>query len=138
MSTFSTEALLRAKFQLTSATDYPPALLEDALAEAHAEILARLDPSVDTGTPPETLVTGETLLAAARAFRNLAGQAAATQHTLTLGGQRYDTAARTAQLLHLAATTEQDAWHTLAPHLTPIPTITSLSTTDTTPILSLY
>lgn len=136
MPAFTTETLLRTKFQLTNTTDFPTALLNDAIAQAHEALTPHLDPALPLDPTPAALITGETLLAAAALLRALATHEAATQRTTTIGGQRSDTAARHAQLLHSAALTEADAWHTLAPFLTQPPVQPTLLTTDTTPILT--
>lgn len=134
MPTFTTEALVRLKFQLTSTQDFPASLINDAIAEAHEPIAARLDPGVDTGSPPTALVIGETLLAGARTLRSLAVREATTQRSVVVGGQRVDTGTRQAQLALSAALAEEQAWEMLAPFLTPPPGTRSLSPTETTPI----
>ena len=132
---FTTEANLRLKFQLTSTTDFPTTFLNDAITQAHQELLPRLLTTIDPESPPDTLITGETLLAGARLLQHLAAREAATHRPATIGGQRTELTPRHAALALSAARAEETAWHVLAPHLTP-PSPQTITTTDTTPILS--
>lgn len=132
---YATEAALRLKFQLTSTTDFPAAFLNDAIAQAHAELLPRLHTVPAPEDAPESLTIGEILLAGARVFQHLAARDAATLRTATIGGQRLDTAPRHAQLALSAARAEEHAWQLLHPHCNAPKTVKTL-TTDSTPILS--
>lgn len=135
MPAFTTEALVRLKFQLTSTQDVPDTLIGDAIAEAHEPIALRLDPVVDTGSPPVALVIGETLLAGARTLRSLAAREAATARNVVVGGQRLETGTRHTQLSLCATLAEEQAWEMLAPFLAPRTGARPAQPTDTTPVL---
>jgi len=135
MPAFTTESLVRLKFQLTNTQDVPATLINDAIEEAHEPIAARLSPGVDGLTPPAALVIGETLLAGARTLRSLAAREAATQRNVVVGGQRVETSTRHAQLALCATLAEEQAWEMLAPFLAPPSNTTCIQATDTTPVL---
>ena len=135
MSAFATESLVRLKFQLTNTQEVSATLIEDAIAEAHEPIAARLTPGIDGLSPPVAVVIGETLLAGARTLRSLAAREAATQRNVIVGGQRVETGTRHAQLILCASLAEDQAWEMLAPFLAAPVNTHAIQTTDTTPIL---
>lgn len=135
MPAFTTESLVRLKFQLASTADFPATLIADAIDEAHEEVAARLAPSVNIEDPPGALMIGETLLAGARTLRSLAAREAAVQRHVTVGGQRLDTTPRHAQLALSAARAEEQAWAMLAQFLAAPAARTTVAATDSVPVL---
>jgi hypothetical protein len=135
MNSFTTETLVRLRFQVEEAHLASAELLEAAIAEAHVVILARLAAGVDTGTPPDRLILGETLLAGSVLLRAVASKEAVARRDVTVGGQRVESAKRVAALTALAQDAEDRAWETLAPYLTPPGLRKPGCTTDTTPVL---
>ena len=135
MATFATEADVRGKFQLSDTTRVPSSLVTDSIDDAHAELLRFLDPEVDTVTPEEALVMGETLLAGAHLFRSIGAQDAFMQQQTVIGGQRIDGGARLNALMVIAALTEEKAWYILEPYVERRPAGVLAACTDTTPVL---
>ena len=135
MAAFSTEEAVRLRFQVSDAVSVPSALVTASIDDAHLAILERLDPGVDTQTPPEGLVLGETLLAGARLLRSLASKQAVSHKTLMVGGQRIDVGNRFVSLMALSKTGEQEAWDTLEPFLEAPARSGGIGVTDSTPVL---
>lgn len=135
MNSFTTETLVRLKFQVGEAQLASAELIEAAIAEAHVRILARLAPGVDTETPPAQLILGETLLAGSVLLRALGSKEAVARRDITVGGQRVESSTRIAALTALAQDAEERAWETLAPYLTQPNGRKPGSATDTTPVL---
>ena len=72
MAGFTTEAAVRLKCQVEDTVAGSSALVLESIDDAHARILAELDPGVDVVTPEENLVAGETLLAGSCLMASLA------------------------------------------------------------------
>jgi len=135
MSAFTSESLVRVKFQWNSATDVPATLINDAIAEAHAYLLRAVAPAHLEVPPPAEVVIGETLLAGARTARALATREAATRVRVTIAGQSVDRGPRHVELLALSDLLEQQANAMLAPFFHSIAAAAPLLPSDTTPIL---
>lgn len=131
---FATEEDVRLTFQLTDTDAAPPELVIAAIVSAHELLLQRLMPG-HAADPPGTVVQGEVLLAGAALLRSLAAKDAATQVTITVGGQRVDTAGRFSDLMTMAEASEDTAWHLLAAYLLPFNAHTVLRPSATTPVL---
>ena len=134
MPAFTTEAAVRLKFQIED-TAVSAALVEQSIADAHTEVLARLDPATDTENPDDALVLGETLLAGAHLLAALASCDAFTARPIALGGQRVEAGQRFASLLAIAAKARREAWRTLAPYLAAHPPTLAGTATESTAIL---
>lgn len=135
MATFTTESLVREKFQWTDSNLVPSSLITASMDDAHAELLRFLDPEFDTPTPEDRLVMGETLLAGAHVLRSLASKDVFDQRRITIGGQGVEEGLRFKGLLELAATVEKQAWDLLEPYLLDEPQQDVAKTTDTVPVL---
>jgi hypothetical protein len=135
MAAFTTESAVRLKFQLNDTATAPAVMVNGSIDDAHVLVTRFLDPAVDTETPADGLVLGETLLAGAQVLRALASKDAAHHQTLRVGGQVVDSDGRFSSLLALSAQIEKDAWQTLAPYLAPLPYLPPLRVTDTVPVI---
>jgi len=135
MPNFTTETLVRLRFQVNDATLVPADLVNQAIDDAHTELLQALDPIYDTGSPSAAQVLGETLLAGAHLLRALASGEAFRQKNLAVGGRRIQDSDRFASLMAYAAETERQAWTILAPFIAARPAREIAQTTDTTPVL---
>ena len=132
---FTSEAAVRTKFNLTSANEVPSELIAAAIEDAHTQLERCLDPSVDTGSPEEALVLGETYLAGAHLFRTLASSQAFHGRRISVGGQRLDEGTRFEALSAGASQAEEQAWDMLEPYLAARPARVVGSVTDSTPVL---
>ena len=135
MADFTTEALVRLRFQLNDTTLVPTTLIDQAIDDAHTELLRFLDPDVDTVTPEDALVMGETLLAGSNALRMLASSEAFGQKKLSIGGRRIEESDRFKALSELADISATQAWYILEPYAVERPSKTPAGVTDTTPVL---
>ena len=121
MDPFTDETRVREAFFLTDSNLVDTAVVDAAIAAAHAELEPLLDPEVDTESPPELLVSGETQLAGAYVLRALATADAVRQKHVAIGGQRIEAGRRFGALRELAADAERCAWALVAPSLAPVP-----------------
>ena len=135
MANFTTEAAVRLKFQVNDTAWAPSSLVTASIDDAHDAILRGLDPGVDTESPEDGLVLGETLLAGAHLLRSLASKDAVQQKEVTVAGQHIATGKRFASLMALGARVEEEAWRTLEPYLRGRDGITLAVLTDSTPVL---
>ena len=135
MAGFTTEADVRLKFQLADTTLVPATLVTSAIDDAHEEVLRYLDSSVDTVSPDEGLVLGETLLAGAHVYRSLAAKDAFEQKYVSIGGQRLEGGERIAALTVIADLSEVQAWYMLEPYLEALPPRKCAGVTATEPVL---
>lgn len=135
MPPFTDEATVRLHFQLHDTTLAPNDLFTRAITLAHARLLQRLDPAVDTGSPPDDLLPAETLLAGARVLESLALRSATLQPVIVVGGQRLDRGQEFATLLAAADRAERHAWDIAAPYLKPEPSETLATITPTQEVL---
>lgn len=129
------EAKVRAKFQLTDTTLVPTALVTGAIDDAHSELVRFLDPDVDTVSPEDALVMGETLLAGAHLFRSLASKEAFDQTRVRVGQATVYEGQRFGSLEAVAAFTAKQAWYVLEPYVTAAPSRTAADATETRPVL---
>ncbi len=135
MAGFTTEALVREKFQLNDTTLVPVSLVNRNIDDAHLILLRFLDPIFDLPTPAAAVVLGETLLAGAYLMRSLAPGSAFARRKVTVGGQRVEPSGK-AEAMHAEAdVAEAEAWHVLEPYLRIIPTDKLATTTDSQSIL---
>ena len=135
MASFTTEAMVRLRFQLNDAAAVPTDLVEAAIDDAHTEILDRLDPVYGEEPYPEALILGETLLAGANVYAALAAKDAHDQKHVVVGGQRIEAGSRFASLAATANGTRVRAWRILAPFLRDQPPHAPALLTDTVPVL---
>jgi hypothetical protein len=135
MANFTTEALVREKFQLNDTTLVPSALVTKSIDDAHTELLRYLDPNANTSPPDAALVIGETLLAGAHLFRALASKDAFEQRWATVGGQHLEPGSRFSALLATAAAAAEQSWQVLEPYLAARPGRSLAGVTDTYPLL---
>ena len=135
MTMFTTEAAVRLKFQVNDTAWAPAALVNDSIANAHAEILRRLDPATPVEPPAEALMLGETWLAGAHLLRSLASKDAVQQKDVVVGGQRIETGKRFAALIALSERAEREAWAALEPFLLAVPAERLAAVTESTPVL---
>jgi len=135
MAGFTTEALVREKFQLTDTTQVLPSLVNRNVDDAHLILLRFLDPAFDLPTPAAAVVLGETLLAGAYLLRSLAAGAAYRRRKVTVGGQKVEPSGGSEALLAQADAAEAEAWRTLEPYLVVIPTDRLAGVTDSQPIV---
>jgi hypothetical protein len=135
VSGFTTESLVRLRFQLQNTVSVPAGLIEAAIDDAHAELLARLKPGFTEAPWPRPLVAGETLLAGAEVYRALAAQDAHSQVHVAVGGQRVEAGRRFEALMAVARSAQTAAWELLAPFLRDYPPHAPAGATDTIPIL---
>ena len=135
MANFTTEAAVRLKLQVNDTVWVLSALVTSSIGDAHEAILRRLDPSVDTESPEDELILGETLLAGAYLLYSLASKDAVEQKQVTVGGQRVETGKRFDALESVAKLTETQAWDTLAPYLAAQPETALAGVTDSVPVL---
>ncbi|HOF38496.1 MAG TPA: hypothetical protein PLD73_00360 [Candidatus Hydrogenedentes bacterium] len=135
MSGFTTETMVRLRFQLQNTASVPAELIEAAIDDAHAELLTRLKPGFTEAPLPHLVVTGETLLAGAEVYRALAAQDAHSQVHVAVGGQRVEAGRRFDALMAVARSARTAAWDLLAPFLRDHPPHAPADVTDTIPIL---
>lgn len=135
MASFAVEAAVRRKFQLEDAAVVSAELVQASIDDAHLLLIARLDPEVDTVSPPDAVVLGETLLAGACLLASLASKDAAEQRELTIGGQRIGPGKRFASLMAMSSKAERRAWEALAPYLAAAPGETPARVTDSQAVL---
>ncbi len=135
MANFTTESVVRTKFQVEDSTLVPSSLVTASIDDAHDELMRFLDPEVDTGNPEDGLVLGETLLAGAHLFRSLASKDAFDQKHVSIGGQDIAEGDRFAALTETADKAETQAWAMLEPYLAAAPTRTPADTTESTEVL---
>jgi len=135
MANFTTESEVRMKFQLINTTQVPSDLVAAGIDDAHTELLRFLDPDVDTGSPEDALILGETLLAGAHVLRSLASSDAVQQKHLVVGGQRIEEGNRFQSLMAMAEQASRLAWEALEPYLLAGPPRYVGAVTDTTPVL---
>lgn len=132
---FTTEALVREKFQLTDTTQVPVSLVNRNVDDAHLILLRFLDPVFDLPTPADAVVLGETLLAGAYLLRSLASGAAFARRKVAVGGQRVEPSGKSEALFAQADTAEAEAWRTLEPYLVVIPTDKLAAATGSQPVV---
>lgn len=135
MAGFTTAEAVRLRFHLHDTGLAPEALVAQAIDEAHARVLARIDPAVDTADPPAAVILGETLIAGGRVLESLAYKSANGQRVVLVGGQRVDPGQEFAALLAAADRAERHGWETLGPHLWPIAPGAPATATPTIPVL---
>ncbi|MFO7974862.1 MAG: hypothetical protein R6V12_09535 [Candidatus Hydrogenedentota bacterium] len=135
MPSFTTEAMVRLRFQLNDTASVPTDLVQAAIDDAHTELLGRLDPAYAEEPYPEALVLGETLLAGANVYGTLAARDAHDQKHVVVGGQRIEAGDRFAALAATANGTRVTAWRLLAPFLREQPPHAPAGLTDTVPVL---
>jgi hypothetical protein len=135
MANFTTESAVRMKFQLTNTTQVPSDLVTVGMDDAHTELLRFLHPDVDTVSPEDGLILGETLLAGAHVLRSLASSDAVEQKHLVVGGQRIEEGNRFQSLMTMAEQAARLAWETLEPYLLAGPPRSVGAVTITTPVL---
>lgn len=126
MDAYTTEARVRAQFNLHSTDRLSAESIETAIADAHLAIARVLDPVVDVSGPtvdhlPPGLVHGATLLAGARLFEALAAAEAFDQQRVALGPQRIEESTRRRDLMAAAGVAEARAWRALEPFVTQPP-----------------
>jgi hypothetical protein len=124
MPSFTTESMVRLRFQLQDTASVPADLVEAAIDDAHA------DPPW-----PQALVLGETLLAGANVYRAVAAKDAHDQKHVVVGGQRVEGGQRFGALTAVARTTRAAAWRLLAPFLRDHPPHAPAAVTDSIPVL---
>jgi len=135
MAGFTTEALVREKFQLIDATQVLPSLVNRNIDDAHLILLRFLDPIFDLPSPAAAVVLGETLLAGAYLLRSLAPGSTYSRRKVTMGGQRVEPSGK-AEAMHAEADrAEAEAWRTLETYLRIIPTDKLAFATDSQSIL---
>jgi hypothetical protein len=135
MANFTSEATVRLRFQLNDTTMVPMTLVENAIDDAHTELLRWIDPQFDVPSPEDGLIMGETLLAGAQVYRALASGEAFGQKRMTIGGQRIEESGRFETMTELADLTEEQAWFILEPYVVDRPAQTVADASDTTPVL---
>ena len=134
MATFTDEAAVRLRFQLTDTVLVPSDLIGQTVMDAHDAITARLRPEFLTN-PPAGVILGETLLAGAHVLLTLASRDAFEQKQMTIGGQRIEPGKRFDALLALAERAERQGWDVMASYLMPIPWGSVATVTDAMPVL---
>ena len=134
MPPFASPDLVRLKLSLDTAAA-PDPLVEDCIADAHRELLARLRPDVVPAAHADALASGEALLAAARLLRRIGAAAAAAVRSVSVGGQRVDVSARAGAVNGAADTLEDEGWAVLAPLLLPVETALDATVTPTQPVV---
>lgn len=118
---FTTVVIVRIHAQLHDLDLAPDALIEQRIADAHADLLRDLDAAhLDSGDA--VLRAAETELATAYVLRSLAGRAAAEERELRAGDFRLATAGRARALLERAADEERRGWARARPFLAHRPT----------------
>lgn len=132
---FTSETLVRERFQAHDTQAVPQALVLAAIGDAHTELLRHLDPAHGAEPAPDGLVMGETLLAGAHLLHALASGDALAQRRVAIGGQRIEEGQRFAALMAVAARAERRAWETLEPYLRAVPARRILDATETIPVL---
>ncbi|GMW01795.1 MAG: hypothetical protein AMXMBFR84_29320 [Candidatus Hydrogenedentota bacterium] len=135
MAVFTNETAVRVKFQLADTTLVTPALIEQSIEDAHAEVLRFLAPEVDTESPEDALVVGETLLAGAHVYRSLAAHDAANQKHIAIGANRIEAGKRFEALNAIAEVVERQAWYILEPYVAHIPARSAIALTESTPVM---
>ncbi len=135
MAAFTTEALVRERFQLGDAARVPSELIEQVIEEAHGEVLRRLDPDAEIDPPDKGLVAGETLLAGARLYGALAAKDAFDVKQVSLGSNVVSDGNRFQALMTMAAWLEDQAWYLLEPAGAERPARAVADVTDTQSVL---
>jgi len=135
MPPFATEDDIRLRFQLNDTTLAPQDFIGQCIEDAHGQVLLRLSEGIDPMDPPDALVYGETLLAAAVVFRALAAREAAAMRNVKIGEQSVNTERRFSSRMQYADELERHAWGVLEEFLAPRPPNNPLQTTATVPVL---
>ena len=135
MAVFATEAGVRLATQINDTGVASTELIESSIAEAHENVLADLDDTVDPEDPPDVLVRGEILLAASILLRALASRDAVDQVELQIGGQRIGAGQRFASLMTMARQFEKEGARTLGAFAVKPVAMPPTDLTATTPIL---
>ena len=135
MAVFATEANVRLAAQIDDTAIASTALIEASIAEAHENVLADLDDTVDPEDPPDGLVRGEILLAASILLRALASRDAMGQVELQIGGQRIGAGQRFASLMTMARQFEKEGARTLGALAVKPTVMPPADLTATTPVL---
>ncbi len=135
MANFSSESLVRLRFQFNDTVAVPADLVEACLDDAHCEVLRFLDPVYNTSIPEEAVLLGETLLAGAYVFRALASRDVQEQKHVTVGGHRIEEGKRFASLTAIATVTAEQAWYLLEPYVVDRPSECLADATASTPVL---
>lgn len=135
MAGFTTEAMVRLRFQLHNTAAVPTDLVQAGIDDAHAELLPLLEADYGAEPFPEALVLGETLLAGANVYGALAAKDAHDQKHVVVGGQRVEAGKRFASLREVAQISRAKAWRLLAPFLRDHPPHNPATATGTVPVL---
>ena len=117
MANFASESDVRLALQVNDAVMVPAALAAAGIAAAHDALLRRIDPALEAGTPPASVIRGEALLAGACLLRSLAAKDAIDRKHFAIGSQRIEAGARHLALTVMADMLEEEAWKTLAPYM---------------------
>jgi hypothetical protein len=132
---FTSETLVRERFQAHDTTAVPQSLVLAAIDDAHTELMRHLDPAHAAEPAPDALALGETLLAGAHLLHALASGDALAQRRVAIGGQRIEEGQRFAALMAAAARAERRAWEMLEPYVRAVPARRVLDATETIPVL---
>ena len=135
MAAFTSEVLVREKFQSTDTSLVTVAAVAAAIDDAHTELIARLDPAYDTVPRRMVSCSGKRSSRARTCCMPWRRAMRLAQRAVTIGGQRVEGGARFAGLMAMARQAERHAWERLSPYLLDIPTQAVARVTDSQPIL---
>ena len=116
MAAFTTEEMLRVKFQLDNLTEVTTELVAASIEHAHSIVIERLREEC-LEEPPDAVIVAETLLAGAALLRSLSTRLALDRREVRLAGHQMETGKRFPALLAVATAAEEEALHLLTPWL---------------------
>ena len=116
MAAFTTEELLRVKFQLDNLAEVTTELIAASIEDAHTVVVGHLrDECLEE--PPALVIVAETLLAGAALLRSLSARLALDRREVRLAGHQLETGKRFPALVAVAQTAEEEALRLLTPWL---------------------
>lgn len=116
MAAFTTEELLRVKFQLDNLAEVTSELITTSIEDAHSIVVGRIREACLTELP-ESVIVAETLLAGAALLRSLSARLALDRREVRLAGHQLETGKRFPALVAVAAAAEKEAFELLTPWL---------------------
>jgi len=116
MAAFTTEEMLRVKFQLDNLAEVTTELVAASIEHAHSVVVGRVREEC-LEDPPEPVIVAETLLAGVALLRSLSARQALDRREVRLAGHQMETGKRFPALLAVATAAEEEALRLLTPWL---------------------
>lgn len=135
MAAYTSEAAVRAKFDLSDTEQVGTALITASIDDAHALLERYLDAGAVETPVQDGLILGETLLAGAEVFRTLASREAFGRKPVQLGSAKIAGDTRLQALRQIAEQAERQAWRVLGPYCLAQPPQRVAEASDSQPVL---